>query len=509
MEATAQKKYLTPLNKFSFAAAGFGQNLIIGLVNSYILFFYTDVFLLSAPVTATLMLVARIWDALNDPIMGSIVDKTRTRFGKLRPYLLATPIPLALTTSLLFFVPDFGEVGKSIYACVTYLAWGMVYTVCDIPFWGLPAVLTPNAEERVPFISFTRLFHVVGNSLPIILVPLIISLVGGDAQKGYLFAGIACGVIGGGLFSFAFFGTEERCHDVHEDKPKMSQILKAFWHNKPLKLIVLANVLGFMRALPVTSSLYIATYLLGNTSLNIIVLGAWGVSGLIGMLVSGKLAKRYTCRRIYLTLSSVGLLSSLILFVSGYSSPVVLLLSVFVSGFPYGVITTINYGMISESIDYTEWKTGMRTEGFSVSFQTLMNQMMGALQTSLLAWMLIWINFRQPVKNELGDLITQIQTPETLNGLFFIVTILPAIGWALSMIPIAFYDFSGKKKEKIYEELYLRRAIANGELVYDPDAELARLEYQKAVAERRQRAQSMLENVNTAPYLFQSRQKRQ
>ena len=489
MEATAQKKYLTPLNKFSFAAAGFGQNLIIGLVNSYILFFYTDVFLLSAPVTATLMLVARIWDALNDPIMGSIVDKTRTRFGKLRPYLLATPIPLALTTSLLFFVPDFGEVGKSIYACVTYLAWGMVYTVCDIPFWGLPAVLTPNAEERVPFISFTRLFHVVGNSLPIVLVPLIIFLVG--------------------VFSFAFFGTEERCHDVHEDKPKMSQILKAFWHNKPLKLIVLANVLGFMRALPVTSSLYIATYLLGNTSLNIIVLGAWGVSGLIGMLVSGKLAKRYTCRRIYLTLSSVGLLSSLILFVSGYSSPVVLLLSVFVSGFPYGVITTINYGMISESIDYTEWKTGMRTEGFSVSFQTLMNQMMGALQTSLLAWMLIWINFRQPVKNELGDLITQIQTPETLNSLFFIVTILPAIGWALSMIPIAFYDFSGKKKEKIYEELYRRRAIANGELVYDPDAELARLEYQKAVAERRQRAQSMLENVNTAPYLFQSRQKRQ
>lgn len=272
---------------------------------------------------------------------------------------------------------------------------------------------------------------------------------------------------------------------------------------------MLANVLGFMRALPVTSSLYIATYLLGNTSLNIIVLGAWGVSGLIGMLVSGKLAKRYTCRRIYLTLSSVGLLSSLILFVSGYSSPVVLLLSVFVSGFPYGVITTINYGMISESIDYTEWKTGMRTEGFSVSFQTLMNQMMGALQTSLLAWMLIRINFRQPVKNELGDLITQIQTPETLNGLFFIVTILPAIGWALSMIPIAFYDFSGKKKEKIYEELYLRRAIANGELVYDPDAELARLEYQKALAERRQRAQSMLENVNTAPYLFQSRQKRQ
>ncbi len=101
-----EKKHLTKFNIFSFVTAGFGQNLIIGIVNSFILFFYTDIFLLSASTAGILMIVARIWDALNDPIMGAIVDKTKSRWGKMRPYLLFIPLPLAISTAMLFLVPD-------------------------------------------------------------------------------------------------------------------------------------------------------------------------------------------------------------------------------------------------------------------------------------------------------------------------------------------------------------------------------------------------------------------
>ncbi len=144
------KNYLTRKNKVSFAVSGFGQNLIISVVNSYILYFYTDVYLLGAAHAGILMIVARIWDAFDDPVMGTLIDKTRTRFGKMRPYLLFGTVPLAISTAALFIIPNgMGETFKIVYAYATYLVWGIVYTVCDVPFWGLASAMTPNPKERI------------------------------------------------------------------------------------------------------------------------------------------------------------------------------------------------------------------------------------------------------------------------------------------------------------------------------------------------------------------------
>lgn len=139
IENNIDKLYLTKTNKVSFAVSGFGQNLIIGFVNSYILFFYTDVFLIGAAPAGILMMVARIWDAANDPVMGTIVDKTRSKWGKMRPYILFISLPLALSTAALFIVPSgMGQTGKIVYAYITYILWGMIYTICDVPFWDWP-----------------------------------------------------------------------------------------------------------------------------------------------------------------------------------------------------------------------------------------------------------------------------------------------------------------------------------------------------------------------------------
>ena len=130
LESVFEKKYLTKMNIWSFAVSGFGQNLIIGFVNSYILFFYTDVFLLGAGPASLLMIISRIWDAVDDPVMGTLVDKTRTKWGKMRPYIIFTALPLAVSTASLFLIiPGLGQNGKIAYAYVTYILWGIIYTL--------------------------------------------------------------------------------------------------------------------------------------------------------------------------------------------------------------------------------------------------------------------------------------------------------------------------------------------------------------------------------------------
>lgn len=449
MENINDRKYLSKFNTFSFAVAGFGQNLIIGLVNSFILFFYTDVFLLGAGAAGTLMIVARIWDAFNDPIMGTIVDKTRSKWGKMRPYLLFTPLPLALSTALLFIVPNISFAGKVVYAYVTYIIWGMVYTVCDVPFWGLASVMTPNPKERISFISISRLVHTIGGALPIVIIPLFVSIMGGN-QKGYTTAGIVVGIIGALLFSLSFFGTKERCVKI-EKTPTLKESVSYLKTNKPLMVVVISNVLGFMRAMPIVSSMYIATYILNNSSLNMVIVGGWGVAGYLGMLLTPIICRKFNFRQIYYIAAAIGVFGSLLLFALG-RNVYAITACLFLCGFPFGVASNINYSMIADSVEYVEWKTGKRTEGVTVSFQTLMNKMMSALQIGLVALMLIVIKFKAPIS--VGqDLITQQQTNFTLNGMFFMITLMPALGWIISALPMKFYTFIGEERERAHKEL--------------------------------------------------------
>ncbi|MGI6701781.1 MAG: MFS transporter [Christensenellales bacterium] len=451
------KKYLTKFNVFSFSASGFGQNLIIGVVNSFILYFYTDIFLIPASAVTALMFSARVFDALNDPVMGNIVDKTRTKYGKLRPYLIATVLPLAIITSLLFLSPDFSLKGKIVYAYITYFAFGIIYTVCDVPFWGMASAMTPNPKERIWFISFSRLFHSIGGALPIVIVPLFVKLAGDNIKAGYSIAGIVIGCVGAALFSLAFFGTKERCN-LDEKKPSLKENFKFFLINKPLQIVVISNVLGFARAMAIVASLYIATYLLNNQDMNMFILGAWGVAGYIGMIITPKLASKFNYRQMYLLSAGIAITALLALYFIGYNKWSVCI-CLAVAGLPYGIVTNINYAMIADSVDYVEWKTGKRTEGISISFQTLMNKLMTALQVTAVSWILVLIAFVQPVEIN-KEIIIQHQSEKTLNGMFMMITILPVIGWILSVIPMQFYDFTGEKRKTAHMEIIRKREEA-------------------------------------------------
>ena len=461
------KKYLTKMNKFSFAVSGFGQNLIIGFVNSYILFFYTDVFLLGAAPAGILMIIARVWDAVDDPVMGTLVDKTRTKWGKMRPYLLFATLPLIISTASLFIVPSgIGQTGKIVYAYITYILWGIIYTLCDVPFWGLASAMTPNPKERISFISTSRLVHSIGGALPMVIAPLFVGALGN--KTGYTVAGISIAVFGGALFILSFFGTEERSKS--KDKaPTLRECLGYLRINQPLRCVVGASVIGFMRAIPIVAGMYIATYVLGEQTLNFfgksivlngaalntVLIAGWGVSGYIGMILTPKICSKLNYRQIYYFSSVIGAAACLWLFFAE-KNLVNIFISMLVVGLPYGVICNINYSMIADSVDYVEWKTGKRTEGVTVSFQTLMNKTMTALQSGAVSLVLIFVNFIQPVEVA-GQLVPQPQNQSTITGFILLITLLPALGWIIGVIPMKYYTFIGDERIKAHKELMKRR----------------------------------------------------
>jgi|SRR5690554_135630 len=149
----------------SYGVAGLGQNIVYLFSSTFLAIYYTDVFKISPVIVGVLVLTARVWDACNDFIMGVIVDNTRTKWGKLRPYLLIAPIPIAILTVLTFTAPDLTSSLKIVYIFVTYILWGMAYTLGDVPYWGLQAAMSHDSKERTKLITFTRLMTMIGTAI--------------------------------------------------------------------------------------------------------------------------------------------------------------------------------------------------------------------------------------------------------------------------------------------------------------------------------------------------------
>lgn len=458
-----EKKYLTKANVFSFAAGGFGQNLIIGVVNSYILFFLTDVAHIGLGVTSTLMLAARLFDAFNDPIMGTIADRTKSKYGKLRPYLAFAPMPLLFLTIALYLPPNLLPAStKTAYYCIIYILWGIVYTIGDIPFWGMPSAMTPNPKERTNFISFARIFHVIGGALPMVLLPIFSLFFGEKQPMSYFVMAIVSGIIGAVLFQLVFFGSKERVKSS-VPTPSVPKMFKELFANKPLLVIVLANAASFARAIPISAGLYLSNYLLvgvpeglGESMVNTLMVAGFGISGFIGMLATPFFTKKFEFRQIYIVACIVGaatmaLLTLLAFTVGTYM--VLFIIGFFIMGLPYGLVTNINYSMIAESMDYAEWKSGRRTEGISASMQTFMNKIMTTLQNFMIPLMLLIFKYTEPT----SDNLRPEQSNLTKVGLTLIATVVPLIAWIINLFIIMLYPLHGEYRVNMYKELAKQR----------------------------------------------------
>lgn len=465
---------MQPKEGFSYSLCGFGQNLICTIIGSYLTVFMTDAIGFNALAVAFLMLGARIFDALNDPIMGSIVDRTRTKWGKCRPYMKWMAFPIAIMTAICF-LPWYPQSDGGFAAIsVMYVVWGMIYTVADVPYWGLSTAMSNDTYRRGNLLTIARLFCTAGAGIVTVITPIITDnmtkgldpVAKGEMLKWiYFVIAIVCCVIAVPLFFLGFKNTTERNIST-ENPPSLGHNLKLLFKNKPLMLIVLSGIGGAARMLfTYTGGLYFAKYIMDKESMYSLFTMAIVPGGLVASLLVPWCTKKFGKRNTYIWSHIVGGVAMLIAFIVGiacdrgaYTSTattVVLLIALVIAGIPSGFGNIVTYAMIGDTVEYLELKTGERAEGICFAMQTLINKIgmaVGAF-VGVLAYYMAGV-----AANDASSV-----TPEGKDTMWFMLVGIAAISFFLTVIPLFFYKFNEKQQQEAKAEIEARKR-ANGEL---------------------------------------------
>lgn len=489
------KKYLTLKERICFTVGAFGRSGIYTLMSMFTLVFFQNGAGLTLKQGTTIILIGRIFDALNDPVMGMIVDRTKSRWGKMRPYLLFSPVPIAISTILLFTAPFEDGSGKAfVWALVTYILWGVCFTVQDVPFWGLSSVITPLESERTSFISTARLGSTFGGILPALVVPILYQSNMGY-QKGFFISAVIFAFLGCGLSILIFFVSKERVPKM-DHTPSFKETFVVLGKDKLLIIVIFAAILGSTMVTANQCADYIGNYLViqNHTDFSQIfsatgeLLGgvdaakaydfwiprgtivttltvAIGVGMVPAMAIFPLLRKKLSLKQIYIYSAVFGLVVHALCYVV-FSRDVtsvniyVLWVFLFLMGLPLGIYNVITYALIADAVDYMEWKTGERHEGVCFSFQTFLSKVNAAVATFVFGQILDRTDFK-PVDKSLVDVAgRQIffeQSHDTQLMLLALVTIVPAVGFLLTVIPMLFNDYTGKTKENAQKELEEQR----------------------------------------------------
>lgn len=429
--------------RYSFGFALFGQNLIYGLFLNYLMIFYTDVYGISAAAVATLFLIARTWDAVNDPVMGILVDRTRTRWGKFRPYMLWTPLPIAVTTVACFFSPDVGPTAKLALAYLTYIVWGMVYTVNDVPLWALSSAMTQNSQERTGLISLARILATVGIMVPAVLVIPMVEYFGqGDDARGYFYTALCVSIAAALLMLLAFFNTRERV-PAQVNKPSLRQSRDALLRNRPLQMIILMSFVGVFGMAAQSLFVYFVTYNLGDRTILPVLMLITVAALVAGMVPVPFLVRRLGKKATFGLLTVLRAAVSVVYYFVGYDDLTAVYVMTFFNGLFLGGVGIIVTAMIADSIEYMQWKTGHRSEGIIFSVQTFMAKITTAIGGFIGGASLSLIGYVPNAQ----------QTPEALTGIFLLLTLVPGLGGLLALIPLHFYSLNEARHRAILAEL--------------------------------------------------------
>lgn len=466
-----QRSHVTNREFILYGIANGGQCMSYNTLTSYLSYFFVNVFNIDARIVSTMLFLEGIWDTVNDPLMGTIVDKTRTRWGKLRPYLLGVPIPLALTTALLFSGPlivgNYGptDYRKVIYMVITYFAWEFMYTVGDVPFWGLSTAISPNPADRTKAITSARFISSIVGGAPTLLIPIFIDLVSGghinaNLRTVFCLFSVATSIFGMGLFSLSGIVVKERVVQS-EEQPSFSESIKSIFTNRPLRILILKDLLSALGGIGGVFSTYYLVDVLGSASISLLTGTPGTIIGFVSYMVIPMFKKVMNNKQIIITsklLSAcVGTLKFLLSIGSKrytrlkFMIPIMMLDSA-LNGVFSGVNGVIPMEMIGETVDYAEWTTGQRTEGTSFAAITFVGKFNGSMSRALGTFLIPYIGYQ--TSNSTSFVA---QTERTKRNIFAMNTIVPAVLGLLGIVPMLFYDLVGDKRETMMHEIELRR----------------------------------------------------
>ncbi|MBU2914164.1 MULTISPECIES: MFS transporter [Reichenbachiella] len=446
--------------KMAYGLGDFASSMFWKLFSMFLLFFYTDIFGISAAAVGTMFLVTRVWDAANDPLMGIISDRTQTRWGKFRPFLLFGAIPFGIVGVLTFTTPDLDSTGKLIYAYVTYTLMMMAYTAVNVPYGSLLAVISSDSNERTALASWRFIGAYSGGMLVTSTATVLVAYFseGTTQAQGYQTTIALYAVVAAILFGLTFLGTKERLIPTKEQQGSLKNDLKDLAKNKPWFIMLAANIciLIFMSlrdgsilfyfkyyVQDQTLSLFGTTYQLTTAVLSSVYMTLWLGSNIIGVVlakpISARLGKKKTFG--YAALVSA-FLSMLFFFLEPSQIVVIFGLNVFI-GISAGLVMPLGWSMYADIADYSEWKTGRRATGLVFSSSSMSQKFGWTLGGALSGWILAAYGFEA----------NQEQTELSLLGIRLMFSVFAAAGAFVSFLAIQYYKLDEKFMEKVNAEL--------------------------------------------------------
>ncbi|HDQ44394.1 MAG TPA: MFS transporter [bacterium] len=461
MNAGSQK--LSIREKIGYSVGDTASNLYFQIVMSFIPIFYTDVFGLPAAAMSVMFLVTRLWDAINDPIMGMIADRTNTRWGKYRPYLLWVGLPFTVVSVITFVTPEFRDSGKLVYAYLTYTLMMMFYTAINVPYSALMGVMTSSNVERTKLSSYRFVAAFMGQFTVQSTILYLVKLFGkGNDSVGWPWAVACLGGLAFALFTIVFFSTKERVYPPKEQKSNFRQDLKDLFTNRSWLMIGLATVFQLIFIVLRSGSVtyYIKYYVqaqdfnfFGNVThlsvelLTTLFLTTGSVAGITGAIFTSRFTRKINKRVVYGGFLAISAILSAIYYFLPPTSILIIYPLNFILSFFFGTVSVLQWAMYTDAADYGEWKFGRRATGLIMAASLFMLKLGLTLGGAMIGWVLASFNF---VPN-------QPQAPEALKGILMLVSYMPAFFGIVGGLCMIFYPLTNQMMEKIEADLKDRR----------------------------------------------------
>lgn len=441
--------------KIGYGMGDAGSCMIWSVLALYLTWFYTDVYGLSPAVVGTLFLVIRVFDAFSDPIMGAICDRTQTRWGKFRPWLLWMALPFGLGAILMFTTPDLSMNGKIIYAWVTYLIMSLIYTAINIPYCSVAGVITLNQKERLGCLSWR--FFLNGLATLIVsssILPLTDWLGNGSRASGFQ---LTMAIMGGAatlMFLFCFSSIKERVVSVKSGDSLLKDLKDIAKNDQWLLMISITFLNVFPAFIRGAVTIYYATYVMQASVGFITFFMALGVAcNMLGSVIAKPLTDCFDKVKLFRIINIIlGILSFALWFVDPKSLVPLITLFVIINILHLIQSGPILWAMMSDVDDYGDWKFGKRMTGISFAGNLFMLKMGLAVAGAIVAWILSYTGY---IANKSQ------QNTQTLQGIIIMFSLLPMVSYFVSAFMVRYFKLNNAVLERIKVDL-AKRQLENG-----------------------------------------------
>lgn len=461
--------------KIGYGLGDMSSSMFWKLFGAYLMIFYTDVFGISAAVVGTMFAVTRVWDSFFDPVVGAVADRTSSRWGRFRPYLLFLAVPFGVIGILTFLTPPFGQTGKIVYAFITYALMMMVYSAINVPYASLLGVMSPDPTDRNTLATYRMTFAYLGSFLALLLfMPLVNAFGGGNSggpmlgwltalQAGWLMAAGVIAVVCVLLFLGCFALTKERVRPVRQGKTSLKTDLRDLLHNRPWWILLGAGVASLVfNSIRDGATVYYFKYYVDETAVGSIsflglpfvlsglYLAVGQAANILGVILAAPVSNRIGKRRTFMAAMAVASVLSIAFFWLGKDQLVSIFILQALISVCAGSIFPLLWSMYADCADYSELQTGNRATGLIFSSSSMSQKFGWAFGTAITGWMLAQFGFQA----------NAVQSAETLQGIRMFLSLLPAAGAFLSLVFIYFYPLSEQKMRQITHELEEKRTAA-------------------------------------------------